>query len=368
MRDPTATPPESSEPLLKGATRDEFEGASLFSIATTLLRSRWRIARWMLGGAILAALSVISRQPAYKASASFATQSTTSTPSGLRSLAGQFGVSVPTGGEASSPDFYARLLKSRVLLLPIVYDTITVAEEGGKRIPFMQLAGITEGTPAQREQSAVLTLKRMVTVTIDKTTEVVDVSAISARRSVSLQIVTKLIDGINEYNQRTRQSRAVAERKFVEGRLAIASEDLRDAETRFEEFLRNNRDIGGSPMLTLARDRFQRDVILRQQVVTALTQEYDAARIQEVHDTPVISVLEAPWASANPEPRGRVTRVLLGFFLGGLIGAMLSLMSGMMARRRLEGHPEVAEFVGVLGEIKGQVKGRAYKLRGRAAT
>src|SRR5690349_6688930 len=78
--------------------RDEDE-ISLFALATTLLRDRWRIARWTFLGGALAALAVFSKPALYRANASFMPQTNEPSRSGLSTLAGQFGLSLPVTGQ-----------------------------------------------------------------------------------------------------------------------------------------------------------------------------------------------------------------------------------------------------------------------------
>ena len=328
---------------------------SLFALGTTLLRNRWRIARWALGGAAIATLVVLFRPAVFMASASFVPQGNDPGRSGLASLAGQFGVSLPAATQSLSPDFYAKLLKSRVLLAPIARDTFVVQELGGRRIPFLDVFKIGGGSQAQREERGVALLRSIVAVSVVKASGVVELSVTTRWPSVSLAIVTDLVNGVNEYNQRTRQSQAAAERKFVEGRLEVASGELRAAEDRLEGFLRTNRQFASSPELTFQRDRLQRDVSLQQQVFTSLTQSYEEVRIREVRDTPVITMFETPAVRAQPESRGRVSGVLLGLMLGAFLGIIVAFTRGMAARRRDIGDAEANEFVGALGEVKGEL-------------
>ncbi len=153
--------------------------------------------------------------------------------------------------------------------------------------------------------------------------------------SVSLAISTALVTGVNDFNQRTRQGQAAAERKFVEGRLAIAGSDLRTAEDRLEGFLRTNRQFASSPDLTFQRDRLQRDLSLKQQVFNSLTQSYEEVRIREVRDTPVITVIEPPAVPTLPQPRGRLLTVLIGLILGGFVGWIIALVSETIRLRRV---------------------------------
>jgi uncharacterized protein involved in exopolysaccharide biosynthesis len=328
---------------------------SLFALGTTFLRNRWRIARWALGGAAIATLLVAFRPAVYTASASFVPQGNDPGRSGLASLAGHFGVSLPTGAQSLSPDFYAKLLKSRVLLGQIARDTFVVQELGGRRMPFLDVFKIRGGLSKQREERGIALLRSIVTVSVTKATGVVELSVATRWPSVSLAIVTDLVNGVNDYNQRTRQSQAAAERKFVEGRLVVAGAELRAAEDRLEGFLRTNRQFASSPELTFQRDRLQRDVALQQQVFTSLTDSYEEVRIREVRDTPVITMFETPAVRAQPESRGRVSGVLLGLLLGGFLGVIIAFTRGMAARRRQVGDPEADQFVVALGEVKGEL-------------
>jgi uncharacterized protein involved in exopolysaccharide biosynthesis len=343
------------------------EPISLFAIGAMLLRNRWRIARWtVIGGAIAAAL-VLNRPALYKASASFIPQSSDAGRSGLASLASQFGVAIPVANQSQSPDFYNQLLTSRVVLSQVARDTITVPELGGRRMALLDVFNIDAETPKRREEIAVKRLRRIVKPMVSRNSGSVEVSVMTEWPSVSLAIVSSLVDGVNQFNQRARQSQAAVERKFVESRMAVASEDLRAAEDRLTAFLRANRQFEGSPQLVFERERLQRDVYLRQETFTTLTQAYEDVRIREVRDTPVITVLEPPAVPSVPEPRGRVVAVILGLLIGGLLGMLLALVSEMFLRRRRAGNPEADELVAVISDMKAEMLGRARRLRSRVS-
>ncbi|MDQ6770829.1 MAG: hypothetical protein M3Z54_12675 [Gemmatimonadota bacterium] len=336
---------------------------SLFALGTTLLRNRWRLVRWMLLGAAVALLTVFSKPALYRASASFVPQGLDSGRSGLASLAGQLGVAMPAGTQTLSPDFYANLLKSRELLRRITQDTFVVQERGNRRATFLDLFGIQDGSAKSREEQGIKVLGEIVTASVARTTGVVEFSVVTRWPSVSVAIAAALVDAVNEFNQRMRQAQAAAERKFVEGRLNLAGSDLRAAEDRLESFLKNNRQFASSPDLTFERDRLQRDVTLKQEVFTSLTQSYEEVRIREVRDTPVITVIESPSAPSIPEPRGRIMRVLLGLVVGGLIGMLMVFASETTTRRRKGGDADADEFVGALNKVKGEMLGPVRRLR-----
>jgi hypothetical protein len=235
------------------------------------------------------------------------------------------------------------------VLLPIARDTLVVPELGGRRIPTAELLQITD-SGEQRYEETVKALRSLVRATMVPTTGVVELSVMTKWRSVSLSIMERLVEGINEHNDRTRRSQASAERRIAEERLAIADANLRAAEERLAEHLRRNRDIGRSAELQIIRDRIQRDVSFRQQLVATLTQSVEEARIREGRDTPVITTLEPPWVPILPEPRGRLKRVLLGAILGGLFSTLLIFASAAL-RSRCEANPDIANFLEAMREM-----------------
>ena len=227
------------------------------------------------------------------------------------------------------------------------------------------LLEIDSGSAKEREEGAVKELTDRVVASASKTTSVVDFSASMKWPSVSLRVVGTLLDGVNDFNLRIRRDQASAERKFVEERLAESAAALRLAEDRLQQFLQSNRQLG-APDLQFTRDRLQREVSLRQQVFTSLTQSYEEVRMREVRDTPVITIVDEPHVPSKPIPRGRGVRTLLGFIVGALVGSMFVILGDRVSKRRAEGDAAADEFVLAVGELKGGVLRSVRKLRGRA--
>jgi uncharacterized protein involved in exopolysaccharide biosynthesis len=346
---------------------DEWQGGediSLFAVATTLLRSRWRIARWALYGALLALLIVLLRPATYIAIASFVPQSQDNNRSGLASLAGQFGVSIPTGNASASPEFYVTLVKTHVLLQPIAEDTLVVPKLKGQRVSMTDLLDVRGPSEEIRRERAVGKLQQIIAASANKATGVVELSVRTKQRSVSLAIVSALVSGVSAYNEHSRQGQAAAERKFVGERLQVVSAELRVAEDRLAEFLRTNREYS-APQVAVQRERLQRDIGLRQQLYSTLTQSFEEARIREVRDTPVISTLETPFAPKEPTRSGRVLTVVLGLLAGILAGIVVVLTSAFVQRRRAEGGADASEFFAALEEAKVGGAGRRTKSAAR---
>jgi tyrosine-protein kinase Etk/Wzc len=342
------------------------EGVSLLAVSAILLRNRRIVLAWMVGGALLAGVAVLFRPSEYKASASFIPSETDASRSGLASLAGQFAISLPSGGPGVSPDFYSTLLKSRVLLERVARDTITVPERGNARLSMNDLLDVSKGTPAEREVETIKRLDDIVQTSVVKATGIVRLSVVTKWPSVSYEIARTLVDGVDLFNRRTRQGKAAAERAFIEDRLSAATADLRGAEDHLEKFLIANRQFAASPDLTFQRDRLQREVTVRQQVVSTLTQSYEDVRIREVRDTPLITVIEPPIIPAVPEPRGRLLLLLIGVASGAAIASIFAVASDGMARGQAAGNTEIAALVQNYREFRNEIVrglGRGKKKR-----
>ena len=73
-------------------------------------------------------------------------------------------------------------------------------------------------------------------------------------------------------------------------------------------------------------DGLQREVMLRQSVLTTLVQSYEQARISEVRDTPVITVLYTPFVPAGPDDLRLELVVALGLLAGGMAGIIFAFL------------------------------------------
>ncbi len=324
---------------------------SLFAMGSMILRQRRRLALWSLAGAVAAALSVVAKPAEYRSTATFiSSQGTDASRSGLSSLAGQLGVALPSGNQTLSPEFYARLVTARPLLEAVAHDTFVVAEQEGKRVSFTQLFEIPSGSAAARNEKSVKLLGDLISASFSKMTGIIEVNVATKWPSVSQQIAARMLEAVNEFNQGTRREQAVAERKFVEGRLIVVGAALRDAEDRMQRFLKTNRQYAGSPELTFQFDRLQRDLELQQSVYSSLTQSYEEVRIREVRDTPAITVIEPPIVPTMAEPRGRVVRTLLGLLLGAMVGVIVAVLTEAVARHRRNGDADASEFGRLLDE------------------
>jgi uncharacterized protein involved in exopolysaccharide biosynthesis len=215
----------------------------------------------------------------------------------------------------------------------------------------MDLLKVKPAAAPLRLERAVRALSKKVTVLEDKKLGAVRLTVTTKWPSVSFAVATRLVQEVNQFNLQSRKTQAGAERQFVEGQALDAERALRDAEDRLRLFYQRNRGgLTGSPELALEKDRLQQDITLRQQSYTMLIQSREEAKISEVRNTPVITILEQPQIPVLPETRGTVTRTLLGGISGAIIGVIIAFLAQGVSGARTGSTEEAREFFELVDE------------------
>jgi uncharacterized protein involved in exopolysaccharide biosynthesis len=299
---------------------------SLWEVLAVLLRRRGTIAFTTLAAVAAAVGFTLLRDPTYTTEASFRPQGSDASTSQLMALASQFGVNVPgIANEEASPAFYAELLASREILFRVASKDFTVKGVGTSSLA--DLFEIEEETEDLRLEEAIETLREdVVQIRTGRETGIVTIKVRTEWPDLSREIAARLLDEIARFNLHTRQSQAAAERIFIEERVRSAREALLAAESAMQAFLLANRQWENSPDLTFQHDRLERDIALRQQVYTTLVQAFEQARISEVRDTPVITILQEPFLPPGPDERRLLLVGALAIALGGMAGVVLAFV------------------------------------------
>lgn len=335
---------------------------SLLAIGNAALRSRWSLAAWMLVGAAVSVFPALFSPATFTATTSFLPKAgSNSGPSGLASLAGQFGLSIGGGESASqNPDFYLMLIQSPTILVPISRDTISIAEINEVRT-VSSLIGISEEDSLRRDEVSVNKLRKIIVPRIASKTGVVTVAVTTERPTLSTALAEKVITAINRFNRDTRRGQSVEERQSIEALLSGANGNLLGAEQRLQQFLQRNAEYVRSPQLRFEHDRLQREVTRYENIATSLAKALDEARIRELRDAPQITVVEQPMAPSLPNPRGRIRRAVGGLFGGAFFGLFFAFLREAMRKRQTGDDKDVAELKMTIEEIKAEI--RRFMLR-----
>jgi uncharacterized protein involved in exopolysaccharide biosynthesis len=323
-------------------------------VVNALLR-QWRVAVLLPLASVIVAL-VISLWPrhTFVASSQFMPQTTDTRGPQLAGLAAQFGFTLGAGvADPESPDFYAELLRSRELMTEVAETRYAFRTVDGDSVQgtIMELLHVKGDTPAIRLRRALAKLRDRTDVSVGLKTGIITLDVRMPWPELASLVNRRLLDLVDRYNLTRRQTRAAAERRFVEGRLSDARDSLQATEAELERFFERNRSYQQSPQLMFEANRLQRRVDLRQQVYTSLSQSYENARIEEVRNTPVTTVITRPEGSAVAVK----PNLILDLFLGLLLGAALALVI-IFTREYLEGqrarHPaDYAEFASLRSSV-----------------
>jgi len=248
-------------------------------------------------------------------------------PSSLAGLATQFGITL--GSEASkSPKFYADVIRSRELmehaLVSRYADPREKLEPARDSVTLLQLLDVSGKDFADSLYRGVKKLNNLVSVTVNPQTNIVSLSVDAHYPTLAAAVANTFVANLNAFNAQSRQSQAREQRKFVEQRLVEGERQLRRAEEDLRTFYERNRSWQHSPQLTFEEGRLRRQVEIRQELYLTLQREYEAARMQEVNDTPVITVIDP---ASPPVRRSKPKRTLLVFIalvFGAMVGAFLA--------------------------------------------
>jgi uncharacterized protein involved in exopolysaccharide biosynthesis len=86
-------------------------------------------------------------------------------------------------------------------------------------------------------------------------------------------------------------------------------------------------------------------VTLRQQVYLGLAQNYEAAKVEEVRNTPLLTVVERPDSFVVPKERGTIKMAILAMLAGVFLAIGIAFFREYVGKQRREGYPGYEEFV-----------------------
>ena len=333
---------------------------TVLQFANVILRSRVAIVLTAVLIAVATASIVLLNPRTYSSTTSFLPQGG-KPPSPLSGLAAQFGVEVSGSTAGSSPQFYAQLASSRHLLGTVADQSFV---RNGRAVPLADILDTRNSNPVVQRELTIRALEAAVSTAVDAQTSIVSVRVRAPSAQVARDLASSVLAAISRYNLETRQSQAHAERVFTERQLADAATELRRAEDELEFFLKANRTLG-SPSLIAEKDRLSSKVGLRNQIYAQLATAYEQSKVEEVRDTPVLTVLDPPEAPIEADPRGLITKTLLSFIIGLFIAAILAVL---VNRLRSDGAPgsDAEEFAALrqaaLADLRHPVRALSRRL------
>lgn len=345
------------------ADHDGAESLSLFRLGTILL-AHWRLfvalpLTFFLGAAVLS----LAKPPRYTSASRFLPEGVQIASSDFSALIRQSGLrDMATASFGTrSPEFYVELLRSKELLSELAATRLPpVLAKPGRSVVADAVAMDVPDSVARRKAAVNVLGKRLATA-IEAKTGIITLTTVDRTPEMALFLNVRLLELINEFDLRKRQSQARAEREFIQTRLAEARTELEAAEAASEQFLRQNRDYRGSPELSSVAARLQRRVELRQGVYTSLAQALEQARIEEARNTPRVTIVDNPQHSVRRLGAGTTLNAIGGFTLGVLLALGIAFGSAYVQRERVERPQEYDEFRSMSRELRAELIGRRQR-------
>jgi uncharacterized protein involved in exopolysaccharide biosynthesis len=263
--------------------------------------------------AVVALAATYLMQPRYTASVAFVPErlATSGVPASLAGLAGAFGINVITD-IGRPPAFYVGVLDSRQLKVGVLSSTFADPRRGAGAQDSLPLLALIDGqrrTHAESVAAGVRLLTQAVTTVIDSRTGIIYLSVETPYPELSAAIAMRFVERLNDFNTTQRQSQARERRSFIEGRIAVAERALR------------------SPPSAVAGDGAR-------EAYLTLQREYELARIEEVNNTPVLTIVDpaVPPVSRSWPQRKRIFAGVL--IVGVLLGTLAAFVMDYLGRAR----------------------------------
>jgi uncharacterized protein involved in exopolysaccharide biosynthesis len=346
------------------------EPMSFVGALNVLLRRRGIVAGLPATAAVLAVLVSLLVAPTYTASTSFVPEQRGQSrlSSGVAGLAGQLGLSV--GLEPSqSPQFYADVVRSRELLEQVLlskYADPRATAGASDSSTLLNILRVNGRNAADSLDRAIKKLSKLVSVDVGFQTNIVRLAVDAPAPALAAEVANRLVEYLNEFNTHKRQSQARERRKFTEERVAEADSELRRSEEAVKTFYERNRGWQQAPEMVFQETRLRRQVEVRQEVYLTLKREYETARIEEVNDTPVLTVIDPAVAPPRRSKPRRTVLALVGFSVGLMVAVLWAFGAEYMTQmERREDHEyrELQDLLGRVGRSVGRLATPATKVR-----
>lgn len=309
------------------------EGAVALADFVGPVRRRWRlVAACSLIFGVVAAVVSLLLPSVYTARTSFtpvaASQGASAGLANLMGLAGQLGLSgLTSAGGSLPPEYFAEVLHSRSVLESTLQTSFPMDGPPATQRPLLDILDVDGKTPRARLEDGVRVLDQLIVASVDKRTGVISLRVRSRSPVVAAGVANRMVDLLDVFNLDRRQVQSREQRRFTGERTQQAREELREAEAALLRFLQANREYLGSPLLEYQHSRLQRDVQVKQEIYLTLAKAHEEARIAEVRDIPVITVIDSAVTPVRRSFPRRKLNTLLGLLLGGIVGLTVVLYS-----------------------------------------
>jgi uncharacterized protein involved in exopolysaccharide biosynthesis len=260
--------------------------------------------------------------------------------SSLGNLAATLATAGLTGGFQLTPQRLVELIRSRtvasnVLLAPVV-------EGASARIGDRLLNRLLS---PDRMETGIRVLENAIETDIARETGTVTLRAELRDSALARRITLLMVDAASRAFVASAKAQATQLRSAQELRVDSAQTRLHRAEAGLVDFLSRNRQISPFSILSVERDRLQREVTLAQQVYLQAAADREAAVAKELEATPTVVVVDSLPQVLPAARRRLILKTGLALFVGGLIIAVGLMLREQTRQRLKETDPATRRFL-----------------------
>jgi len=338
-----------SPPMISGPRPTPDRPSDDWELVKTVV-ARWRLLVVLpIACGLIAGLITFFIPPTFTSTTTFVTagqRDITASLGAFANVASQLGMGIPSN-PTSSPQFFGDVLRSREIVGEVLQARMPDprSNRSTDSAAVLEFYSKNKGTPAKRADDAQKKLLRESSVSVNPRTSIIELHVSSRYPTTAAFTARQFVAALNRFNLETRQSEARRRRQFVGDRLKEAQDSLARAERLLQDFLLTNRgDLRGAPTLEAQYERIQRQIQGYQDLYTNFRREFETARVDEINDTPVITVIDtAAVPIKRSSPRLGLTMVA-GAMLGLLIAIGLLLTHGYLERLRRQRPGDYDQF------------------------
>ena len=223
-----------------------------------------------------------------------------SSVSELKSLALEYGVSLPGGGTQasfSSPELFVNLSKSKTVLSALGEKDFQITEDEviklKKYLSKKSFFNFSSKEKVIEEGDLLIKLSQLVSISLDRRSGIITLSTTMNNPLLAQQSNEKLIDLVNNRFTEIKRLQTIHKRKFVESRIKELEIELMNSEIKIKEFKEINRSYNSSPQLTLELNILKRNNKVIEEVFVLLKEQLESMKLKEVEDEKPLIIIDA---------------------------------------------------------------------------
>ena len=245
---------------------------------------------------------------------------------GMSSIANQFGVSLDSGGDQLffSLKVFPVVIESRDLLSDVLKRKFKTKKYGQEKTLLEILSGgvlPVDNTKLKiKESLAIKKLKKMISVSIAKTTPIVNLSVYSFEAKLVADIASAIINELDKTQKAFKLNKSKESLSFIKERISQVN-----IEEILKDFRQNNRLINKSPALMLEQERLKREVEVQTQIFITLKSKLELLQIDLIENSSMLKVIEKPEIPIKRTSPKRTKSVIISVIVSLIISIFIAL-------------------------------------------